>query len=356
MLLLVNSSGMSLDPTLVSRLAAIALSHVTREYPNKPDHVLTRCEDAQTPRALHPVFYGSFDWHSCVHSHWLLATLLRLYPEIPEAFAIRELFDNALTPARIAGECAYLTRPASASFERPYGWAWLLALQSELLRHAAGGAHWSAAAKPLAALFVQKFHDWLPRATYPVRTGTHGNTAFALRLAFGYAQAAEDHQFSGLLRSTAIRWYSADTDCQCWEPSGEDFLSPSLVEAQCMAAALGSADFRVWFARFLPHLARGHPASLFEPALVSDRSDGRIVHLDGLNLSRAWSWFEIAASLDSNDPVRTFAAAAGESHLAAGLPTIAGDYMGEHWLATYALLALLSAEHPGAHMTEKRQG
>ena len=335
---------MRLASALGSRLAKIALSHVTREYPNKPDHVLTGPSDAQTPRALHPVFYGSFDWHSCVHSHWLLATLFRLYPDIPEAVAIRKLFNNAFTPEKIAVECAYLSRPASATFERPYGWAWLLALQSELLRHGSKGAPWSAALGPLAGIFMQRFRDWLPRATYPVRTGTHGNTAFALRLAVDYAKMAGDEPFAGLLRAMAIRWYSGDADCQCAEPGGEDFLSPSLVEAQCMAAALGAAEFRAWFASFLPRLAQSEPAALFEPAFVSDRGDGRIVHLDGLNLSRAWSWFEIGMLLDPDDPVRTLAVAAAERHLIAALPTITGDYMGEHWLGTYALLALLSAD------------
>ena len=301
---------MKLDSALASRLASIALSHVRREYPNKLDHVLTGPEDAQTPRALHPVFHGSFDWHSCVHSYWLLATVFRLHKDIPESGAICELFNQALAAENIAAECAYLTRPATGSFERPYGWAWLLALQAELLRHdlrpgamgesplgplpepadaastlpqGEGGSGWASLLRPLADLFVQRFCEWLPRATYPVRSGTHGNTAFALRLAFDYAETARDSPFAELLRSSAIRWYGNDADCQCWEPCGEDFLSPSLVEAQCMGAVVGQAEFRGWFARFLPRLQQSEPATLFNPAYVSDRSDGRIVHLDGLN-------------------------------------------------------------------------
>ena len=331
-----SSFSAELTPALASRLAVIALSHVGREYPNKPDHVLNGPLDAQTSRALHPVFYGSFDWHSCVHSYWLLATLHRVCPGIPEAGAIRELFDDALTPDKIAGECAYLARPLSAGFERPYGWAWLLALQAELMRQ----EKWHNAMKPLADGFVQRFRIWLPRATYPVRAGTHGNTAFALRLAWEYAATAKDTDFAEILCSAALRWYAQDADCQCWEPSGEDFLSPALSEAQCMGAALAPEPFREWFARFLPRLAQQTPACLFEPAFVSDRSDGRIVHLDGLNLSRAWSWAEITPLLHPHDPVRVIAVTAAQRHLSAALPSITGDYVGEHWLATYALLAV----------------
>jgi hypothetical protein len=328
----------ALTPALASRLALIALSHVRREYPNKLDHVLSGPEDTQAPRALHPIFYGSFDWHSCVHSYWLLATLHRVCPGIPEAEAIRDLFNDALTAENIAGECNYLARPMSAAFERPYGWAWLLALQAELMQQ----EQWAHGLKPLADTFVQRFRDWLPRATYPVRAGTHGNTAFALRLALDYADAANDTEFAEVLRSSAVRWYAQDADCQCWEPSGEDFLSPALTEAQCMGAALTPEHFREWFARFLPRLAHGEPACLFEPAFVSDRSDGRIVHLDGLNLSRAWSWAEIAARLEQHHPVRLMATDAAQRHLSTALSSITGDYVAEHWLATYALLAVLA--------------
>jgi hypothetical protein len=325
-----------LTPALASHLASIALGHVQREYPNKLDHMLNGPQDAQTPRVLHPVFYGSFDWHSCVHSFWMLATLHRVCPDIPEAESIRELFDGALTPEKIARECDYLARPVSASFERPYGWAWLLDLQAELIRQ----RKWHDVVKPLSDAFVQRFRHWLPRATYPVRAGTHGNTAFALRLALDYARTANDIYFANELRSAALHWYARDTDCQCWEPSGEDFLSPALTEAQCMGAALAPEQFREWFVRFLPRLAQGEPACLFEPAFVSDRSDGRIVHLDGLNLSRTWAWAEIAALLEPNDPVRVVAISAARQHLSTALPCISGDYVAEHWLATYALLAV----------------
>lgn len=336
----------ALTPEVASRFARLALSHVTREYPNKLDHVLAGPDDVRAPRALHPVFYGSFDWHSCVHGYWLLARLVRRVPSLPEADQIRALFDAHLTPALVAGEVAYLARPASRGFERPYGWAWLLALAAEL-RRAELGRHatderrrWADALRPLADAFVRRFHDFLPNAAYPVRVGTHFNTAFALRLALDYADAAQDAPLGALLRDRARRWYADDRDCQAWEPGGDDFLSSALVEAECMRRALPAAEFGPWFAQFLPRLARGEPASLFTPVAVSDRTDGKIAHLDGLNLSRAWCWRALAGALPVGDPRRAPALAAAGRHLAAGLPHVAGDYMGEHWLATFALLAL----------------
>src|SRR5207302_8005935 len=185
---------------------------------------------------------------------------------------------------------------------------------------------WSATLQPLADAFVQRFGHWLARATYPVRAGTHGNTAFALRLALEYAAAAKDDDFAALLRATSLRWYAQDADCQCWEPSGEVFLSPALVEAQCMAAALERNQFVPWFARFLPHLAQQEPACLFQPVHVCDRSDGRIVHLDGLNLSRAWSWRQIASLLVPASPVQSPAAGAPRRHISSSLPAISGQY------------------------------
>jgi hypothetical protein len=335
-----SSSGFEtrLDAETASRLAAIALGHVTREYPNRLDHLLTGPGDVQGPRALHPVFYGSFDWHSCVHSYWLLATLARLYPNMQEAGAIRALFHDAFTPAKVAGECNYLRRPSARGFERPYGWAWLLMLQGELMRHE--DISWATTLRPLAAAFVERFRDYLPKATYPVRVGTHSNTAFALTLAQEYAVEAEDTAFADLIAATARGWYAQDTDCQGWEPSGEDFLSPSLVETECMRRVLPHAEFRAWLGRFFPRLMQRLPATLFEPARVSDRSDGRIVHLDGLNLSRAWCWRALGSAFPENDPVRAVASEAADRHLAAALPHLKTDYMGEHWLASFALLAL----------------
>jgi hypothetical protein len=331
----------TLTPDVASRFARLALGHVTREYPNKLDHVLSGPADARSPRELHPVFYGSFDWHSCVHGWWLLARLVRRHPDLAEAAETRALLDSHLTPANVAAEVAYLHQPLRGTFERPYGWAWLLMLAGELARHdSADGRRWSAGLKPLADAFVERFRGFLPRATYPVRTGTHFSTAFALALALDYAEAVGDGAFGEMLRGKAREWYGGDRDCQAWEPGGDDFLSPALVEAECMRRALPADDFASWFDAFLPRLARREPATLFRPATVSDRSDGKIAHLDGLNLSRAWCWRSLAGALPADDARRTIVHQAAEAHLAASLPHVAGDYMGEHWLATFALLAL----------------
>jgi Protein of unknown function (DUF2891) len=329
--------GPALDVELASRLAGIALSHISREYPNRLDHVLNGPEDLKSPRALHPLFYGSFDWHSSVHSYWLLARLDRLYKDLPEGPAIGELFAASFTEAKISGECAYLQRPSAQLFERPYGWGWLLMLQAELMRGRPAEAR---KLKPLAARFVARFKAWLGKATYPNRAGTHGNSAFALALALDYAETAKDRALAARIGASARAWYGKDRAAQAWEPSGEDFLSPTLMEAECMRRVLDARQFGPWFRRFLPQLDARRPASLLRPAVVSDRKDGRIVHLDGLNLSRAWCWRQIAETLAAEDPRRKLALAAARRHLRAGLPAIAGDYMGEHWLASFALLAL----------------
>jgi hypothetical protein len=328
---------LSLTRELAARFADIALGHVRREYPNKPDHVLAGPRDARTPRELHPLFYGSYDWHSCVHSYWMLARLARRFPDLAAAGAIRALFAEQFVPDKVAAECAYLAAPTARGFKRPYGWAWLLKLAEELALHDDAG--WSRALGPLTQIFAQRFRDFLPLATYPVRVGAHFNTAFGLRLAADYAATARDAGLAALLRDTGRRWYGEDVDCPAWgEPSGDDFLSPALIEAECMRRLLLADEFLPWFDRFLPRIAQGEPAPLFRPAIVTDRTDGKIAHLDGLNLSRAWCWRSIAAALPPN--ARAAAQEAAERHLAAGLPHVADDYMGAHWLASFAVLAL----------------
>jgi hypothetical protein len=329
---------MTLTRDRAEDLARIALGHVEREYPNKLDHVIGGPHDLLAPGVLHPIFHGSFDWHSCVHGYWTLARVLRLQPGIGQEQAIAALFDRALTAEKVDGERAYLDRPSSGTFERPYGWAWLLKLQAELL--ALPEPRWARALEPLADAFAQRFMAHLPKADYPVRAGTHASTAFALRLAADYAETVSDLGLLEALGTKALAWYGADRDAQAWEPSGEDFLSPTLMEAAAMARLLPAAAFSAWFDRFLPRLERGEPEALFAPARVSDRSDGRIAHLDGLNLSRAWCWRELACALQSDHPTTDRCLAAADRHLAAGLPHLEGDYMGEHWLASFALLAL----------------
>jgi hypothetical protein len=314
--------------------AEIALGHVRREYPHKLDQVLEGPEDLLTPSTLHPIFFGSFDWHSCVHGYWLLLRTRRLFPGLAVADEVGALLDEMLTPAKVAGELAYLDRAYTGGFERPYGWAWLLALHAEAGRH---DAPWADALAPLAEAFAERFKAYLPKLTYPIRTGTHSNTAFAMILALDWADAF-DAGLAGLIRARAVDYYGGDRACPAWEPGGDDFLSPALTEALLMRSALPAGAFAPWFAAFLPHLADRAPASLFTPAFVSDRSDGKIAHLDGVNLTRAWCWRGLAGALDP--ALAALAREAADAHLDASLTHVAGDYMGEHWLATFALLAL----------------
>lgn len=324
---------------IAEKFASLALAHVGREYPNKLDHVMANESDVRGPRALHPIFFGSYDWHSCVHGYWLLARLLRRYPDLSLAPQIETLFAQRITPENVAGECAYLDRPSARGFERPYGWGWLLALQAELQQHQIGaGAAAAARLRPLARKFAQRFSDFLPLCDYPMRTGVHSSTAFALRLAADYAEGHDPALFA-LMREKTRAWHAHDADAAAWEPSQDDFLSPTLMVAECMHRFLDGEEFRGWFAKYLPDATSGAPASLFSPARVSDRTDGKIAHLDGLNFSRAWCWRSIAHALD-DDALAVAARKTAEAHISASLPHVAGDYMGEHWLATFALLAL----------------
>jgi hypothetical protein len=324
---------------IAARFARIALGHVEREYPNKLDHVLDGPEDARGPRALHPIFFGSFDWHSCVHGHWLAARVLNFDPDGAAARDIRALLERQLTPEKVAGELDYLQRPSSSGFERPYGAAWLLKLQAEL----AAGAQTrpcAEALQPLAQAFAARLKIYLPKLTYPIRAGTHSNSAFALTLAGDYARTCGDGDLTGLIGLRARAWFGRDADCQAWEPSGDDFLSSALMEAELMRRVLTKDEFGAWFDVFLPRLADRSPATLFQPAVVSDPTDGKIAHLDGVNLSRAWCMRGLASALQAGDPRRQVLEDAAEEHLSASLRAVEGDYMGEHWLASFALLAL----------------
>jgi len=334
----------TLDAATASRFASAALGHVTREYPNKLDHVMTGKRDVKGPRDLHPIFFGSFDWHSCVHGWWTLFTLLRLYPNNPEAPRIWALANELFTPENVAAEVAYLAQPSSRGFERPYGWGWLLMLAAEMDRHdSEDGQRRAAILRPLAQVFADRFHAFLPLAAYPVRVGTHYNTAFALRLTLDWADV-NDPVLAALCREKALAWHAGDRDCQAWEPSQDEFLSPALMEAALMKRVMEPEVFRDWFNAFLPKVGSQKPATLFSPASVSDRSDGKIAHLDGLNLSRAWCWREIASALPDSDIRAAIALKAAATHLDAALPHVTGDYMGEHWLASFALLALAAPD------------
>ena len=305
---------------LASRFARLTLDHLGRPWPYKPDHILTGPADVRAPAEVHPIFHGSFDWHSCVHGWWQVLRLARRFPGIAEAPAIRAWADAMLVPHKVAGELAYIARPTSRSFSRPYGWAWLLALHREADAHDAG---WGDALAPLAATLARMLGDYLTRMTYPIRVGTHFNSSFAMIHAHRWGEAF-DPALAALIAARAAAWFGDDRGCQAWEPGGDEFLSPALTEALLMRRVLPARVFADWFAAFLPRV----PATLATPAHVSDRSDGKIAHLDGLNLSRAWCWRALGR------------ADLADTHIAASLPHIADDYMGTHWLATFALLAI----------------
>ena len=323
---------MMLDAATAERFAALTLGHLTREWPYKLDQVLNGPSDLALPSALHPIFHGSFDWHSCVHGWWQVMRLARLFPAIDQTAAIEALADRMLVPQRVAGEVAYLDRPMTGGFERPYGWGWLLALHDELALRP--DRPWAAALEPLARAFAARFAAYLPKLLYPVRSGKHDSTAFALIHALRWART-HDAALARLTEERSKFWFGADRDARPWEPSGEDFVSATLCEAVLMQDVLGP-KFRPWFDAFLPDPYGAPTACLRTPAIVTDRSDGRFAHLDGLNLARAWCWQRLADDLPESATARAIA----QAHLHAALPHLADDYMGEHWLATFALLAL----------------
>ena len=301
--------------------AGTALANVVREYPRHIGHLLTRPGEELGPRRLHPAFYGSYDWHSAVHMHWLLARVLRLFPS--QNARLAPVLDQHLAPEPLGAELAYFNSAAGRTFERPYGWAWLLELHAELLR--LGNARWSSAVQPLAAELARRMARFVAGAPYPIRAGTHGNTAFACLLALDYAQAMKDQELASVIKAAARRWYGADRDAPlAYEPSLDDFLSPTLIEAALMQEVLTPGELRDWLKAFLPS-----GAEELKPPTLADRTDPKQSHLDGLSLSRAWCLRKLGH------------ASAAESHLAAALPhVVGGDYVGEHWLATFATLAL----------------
>lgn len=323
-----------LSPSLAASFARIALGHVTREYPHKADHVMVSGADVYTPRQIHPIFYGSFDWHSCVHGYWLLARVRRRFPHLPEVQTIDELFADAFSATKVEAERRYLDRAASRGFERPYGWAWLLMLAAELER--AESLHAETLA-PLTDAFVERLLGYLEVLTYPVQSGNHANTAFAMVLAHRYASVVRDARLLAVLEKRARAWFMNDRIEQIREPSGEDFLSPTLMEALVMRRMLPAQEFGGWFEKFLPGFLEGADCPLLKPPVVSDRTDGKIAHLDGLSLSRAWALDELASVRPLE---RERLRGAASAHLKGALQHLDGDYMGEHWLATFALLAL----------------
>jgi hypothetical protein len=331
---------LKLDRDTASHFADLALKGIQREYPNKPGHVLNDASEVKSPAALHPSFYGCFDWHSAVHGHWMLVKLLKLHPDLPRAGKIRGALGENLSVEKILAEVAYYRQPNRKSFERTYGWAWLLKLAEELgTWDDPDGRQWSDNVRPLADEMVARYLDFLPRQTYPIRRGVHPNTAFGIAFALDYARAAGEKKLEELLIQRSLDYFGDDRDYPArWEPDGDDFFSRSLMEADLMRRVLEPKAFKDWFHRFLPELLEGEPLSLLDPAEVSDRSDPKIVHLDGLNLSRAWCMKGIASALPETDAVRNILLGSAYRQAAATLPHISsGNYEGEHWLASFAV-------------------
>jgi len=336
-------SQLSLNQTHASHFARLALKCVRKEFPNKLDHTMNDGSEVRDPKQLHPAFYGCFDWHSTVHGHWMLVHLLKMFPNLPEDRQIREALDDNLSAKNIAGEVAYLNQKSRASFERTYGWAWLLKLAEELHGwNDADGQKWSRNLQPLADAFAEKYIAFLPKQNYPIRTGVHPNTAFGLAFALDYARAVGNRRLETLISERSRTYFGRDVNYPgAWEPGGEDFFSPAFMEADLMRRVMTKAEFSRWFYRFLPGAFRGHPKQLFEPAIVTDRTDPKLVHLDGLNLSRAWCMRSIAMALPKSDAARKVLAKSANAHAQAALPHVAsGSYEGEHWLASFAVYLL----------------
>jgi len=335
-----TTAAPSLDPAAAARFARLALDCVHREYPNKIAHVLASDGDARPPRELTPAFYGCYDWHSSVHGHWLLARLARTFSGAPLEAEARAALALSLTPANVAAEVAYLRGPGRASFERPYGLAWLLALAGELRGWDDPQArHWADILAPLESESAQRIMSWLPKLQYPIRSGEHSQTAFAFALMADWAQVRGDVGMVRLLEARGRAYYGNDRDCPlAYEPSGEDFLSPCLAEADFMRRILPRDEYAPWLAKFLPDIPADGRAGWLPPGIVTDRSDPKLAHIDGLNLSRAWMLEGIASGLPATDRRRAALMAAARAHADAALPAITGEhYEGGHWLGTFAV-------------------
>ncbi|HKE44092.1 MAG TPA: DUF2891 domain-containing protein [Steroidobacteraceae bacterium] len=329
-----------LDVGVAAHFAELALACLHREYPNKIAHVMNSDADARPPRELTPAFYGCYDWHSAVHGHWLLVRLIRMYPGAPFEANARAALAQSLTPANIAGEVAYLQGDGRDAFERPYGLAWLLRLAAELREwNDEQGRTWLAALTPLENAAAAQLKGWLPQLTYPIRSGEHNQTALSFGLVWDWATVAGDEEMRSLLTTKANQFYLPDKRCPlAFEPSGTDFLSPCLAEADFMRRVLDQKAFSHWLSAFLPGLVGSDPARWLMPAVVTDRNDPKLAHLDGLNLSRAWMLEGIASALAEGDRRRGVLLTVAALHREAGLPAVVGaPYVGSHWLGTYAV-------------------
>jgi Protein of unknown function (DUF2891) len=347
----------ALDAAAAARFAALALKCLHQEYPNHISHTLNSAADARPPHELTPAFYGCLDWHSDVHGHWLLVRLLRLFPDAPFASQARTEVARSLTPQNIAGEVAYLRGAGRASFERPYGLAWLLRLSAELQQwDDADARRWSATLAPLETEDAARLESWLPKLHYPIRIGEHDQTAFSFGLMWDWAAITGHAHMRELLTDAAQRFYRHDRNCPlAYEPSGEDFLSPCLAEADFMRRVLPPQAFAQWLSAFLPQIPRGGATSStaqapwLSPGVVTDRADPKLAHIDGLNLSRAWMLQGIAQGLPPGDPRIAALRTAAAEHADAALPAVTGEhYEGGHWLGTFAVYLTSQAGLPAS--------
>ena len=311
---------------------------IDQEYPNKPGIILDDSTGLQSPQTLHPAFYGCFDWHSAVHGHWSVVALLKKFPEMKNASELRTLLKNHLSKENISKELKYFMVASNNSFERTYGWAWLLKLDLELLTWDDPlGKELHKNLKPLADYISKKYINFLPKLNHPIRVGTHSNTAFGLRFAYEYALETDNYELKRVIRARAKVFYMDDESCPIgWEPDGTDFLSPCLEEANLMKYILPKKEFKKWLRKFLPEIfEKEYKLAVGE---VSDRTDGHLVHLDGLNFSRAWCLYNLAEDQDLKHLKRI-----ADEHVNYSYPNLVGDdYMGGHWLASFALLAIAS--------------
>jgi len=334
MLCLTPSTGANQES---DRFMQLALDCVHREYPNKISHVLNEDADSAVPRILHPVFYGCFDWHSSVHGHWLLLRLLRLSPESALAEASRAALHTSFTARGVEQEVLYLR--GDKTFERPYGTAWLLQLTAELREwDDADAKRWLAVLAPLEQAAVDQYLSWLPKLAYPIRLGTHNQTAFAFALVLDWARTAGHRELEEMLQAKIRTFHLDDRECPLsYEPSGEDFLSPCLMEADLMRRVMAREAFSRWLGDFLPGIPTDGSADWLSPGIVLDPTDGKLVHLDGVNLSRAWNLRAIAENLPESDQRRQSLLAAADAHGEAGLSSVSSEhYEGSHWLASFA--------------------
>lgn len=332
-------NAQTLDLQQAEKIFRLPVHCIEVEYPNKLGQVLGSTDELKNPKELRPVFYGCFDWHSAVHGYWSIVKLLKDYPQLDNSGEVRTILDRNITPENVFVESAFFQDYNNRNFERTYGWAWLFQLQSELLSWDNPDAQrWGQTLKPLADILVDKYKEYLPKLYYPIRTGQHDNTAFGLSLSIDYTRCTGDKEFEQLITAHAIRLYGNDLNCNLsYEPGGSDFLSPCLEEALLMSKVLDTEEYRVWLKNFLPEIS--DPGFSLEPGKVSDRTDGHLVHLDGLNFSRATCFYSIAKKLPELEYLRTIA----DNHLNYSLDNITDDdYMGSHWLGSFALYALMN--------------